>query len=209
MSTFEPLSAAARGRRARPATSTSSAPRCGSTTRRPTTSWPRHVVGVVDGACWYAVDVPADARPERRRGGRPVRLPRTGRRGGLAGRRAGRAARRVGPHAPLLRALRHADGAGGRRAGDALPGVRAVGVPAPRAGDDHARHPGRRRPRPGGAAGPRRAVEGADVLVPGRVRRARRVARGRGRARGPRGGRHRPSATCATTAASRGRSRTA
>ena len=152
---------------------------------------------------------PGRRRSERRRRRRPVRLPRPGRRGGVAGRRAGRAARRVGPDAPLLRALRDADRAGAGRAGDALPGVRAVGVPPPRPGDDHARHPRRRRPRPGGAAGPRRAVEGADVLLPGRVRRARRVARGRRRPRGPRGGRPRRSATCATAAASRGRSRTA
>ncbi len=26
-------------------------------------TWPRHVVGVLDGACWYAVDVPAGADP--------------------------------------------------------------------------------------------------------------------------------------------------
>ena len=26
-------------------------------------TWPRHVVGVLDGACWYAVDVPADLDP--------------------------------------------------------------------------------------------------------------------------------------------------
>jgi NAD+ diphosphatase len=26
-------------------------------------TWPRHVVGVLDGACWYAVDVPADSDP--------------------------------------------------------------------------------------------------------------------------------------------------
>ena len=26
-------------------------------------SWPRHVVGVLDGACWYAVDVPAGTDP--------------------------------------------------------------------------------------------------------------------------------------------------
>ena len=26
-------------------------------------SWPRHVVGILDGACWYAVDVPAGADP--------------------------------------------------------------------------------------------------------------------------------------------------
>jgi len=25
--------------------------------------WPRHVVGLLDGACWYAVDVPADVDP--------------------------------------------------------------------------------------------------------------------------------------------------
>ena len=209
MSTFEPLSVAPDESSRGPSTSTSSGPRCGSTTRRPTrlaAPRRRHARRRRAGT---PSTCPPTLDPERRRGGRPVRLPRTGRRSGVAGRRTGRAARRVGPDAPLLRALRHADRAGGRRAVDALPGVRAVGVPAPRPGDDHARHPGRRRPRPGGVAGPGRAVEGADVLLPGRVRRARRVAGGRRRARGQRGGRPDGRRRHATAAASRGRSRTA
>ena len=173
-------------------------------------SWDRHVVAVVDGCVLWAVDVPARGRrPVVRIGARPVLVLRAGVGGRLVRRRPGRAARRVGAHASLLWPLRDADRAVGRRAGDEVPGLRARRLPAGRAGDDHARHPGRARARPGGAARPGRELPRTDVLVPRRLRRAGRGPRRRGRPRGAARRSASPSATCSTCRASRGRSRTA
>ena len=83
-----------------------------------------HVVGVLDGACWYAVDVPAGTDPSD---GAAVDLyAYHGRAGEDAWLAAGRAVQLVewAADPPLLRPLRHADRAGGPRAGDDLPGVR-------------------------------------------------------------------------------------
>ncbi len=105
--------------------------------------------------------------------------------------------------APVLWPLRNTDRGGRGRAGDAVPGVSAARVPSSGTGDHHPRDPRRR-----GPAGPRRPVPSPDVLVSGRVRRARRDPRTGRPSRGPRGGRRRARARCATGARSRGRSRT-
>ena len=67
-----------------------------------------------------------------------------------------------------------------------------------------------RPPRTGGrgVAGPGRAVRAADVLLPGRLRRAGRDPRGRGAPRGARGGRRAGGRRALPGLASRGRSRT-
>ena len=139
-------------------------------------------------ACW-AVDVGADParRATTRRVPRPP--PALGRpaRGPVDDRRPGRPARRVGPHAPLLRPLRHGHRAGPRRAGHALPDLRPPQLPAAGPGGDRAHHQRRR-----GAAGPGPPVPRSDVLVPRRLRGAGRDARG-GRA----------AARCARRSASR------
>ena len=98
--------------------------------------------GCSTASAWYAVDVPADVDPSD--GAKLDLYGFHGRAGQEAWLAAGRAVQLVewAPHPPLLRALRHADRAGAGGAGDALPGLRAVGVPAPGAGHDHARHPG-------------------------------------------------------------------
>ena len=150
-------------------------------TRRRRRVGPRHVVGMLDGACW-AVDVPPGADPPTAR--RSTCTPTTAAPGdGVARRRPRGAARRVGPHASLLRSLRDADRAGARRAGDAVPGVRAAGLPPARAGDDHARHPRRRRPEqaarsPAACSGRRRCTPASPASSsPARRSRARSSAR--------------------------------
>ena len=172
-------------------------------------SWPHHFVGVLDGHALYAVDVPDGDRPERRRARRSPPAVHDGRRGHVDRDRTRGPARRVGADPSVLRALRHPDRSIGAVHLDGVPGLRPPGVSAPVAGDDHARHSRRRRPRSGGAARSWRRLAGRIVVVPGRVRRGRRDTRGVRRARGPRGGRVHGRTTSAIRARSHGRSRTA
>ena len=183
-------------------------------------------VCVDDDARRRVVAAPRRRRPRRRRAGTPSTCPPApipsdgaaldlcalyGRAGEAAWLAAGRAVQLVEwarTHRFCGRCGTPTEPAPGERA-MRCPACGLLGVPAPRAGDDHARHPRRRRARPGGAARPRRAVAGPDVLLPRRLRRARRVARGRGRPRGQGGGRPHRRRRRATGAASRGRSRTA
>ena len=135
--------------------------------------WSAHFLGMLgDEACW-GVDVPHGEDPAD---GAAVDLRSFfGRAGEVEWLVAGRAVQLVewARTAPVLRAMRHADRAAAGRAGDAVPGMWPVGVSAHRAGDDHVGDPWRQ-----GAAGPRCAVPGSDVQLPGRLRRARRVAGG-------------------------------
>ena len=118
----------------------------------------------------------------------PGPAPPVGRapRAAVEDRRAGGPDRGVGQDAPVLRPLRRGHRVGTGRAGHALPGLRPPRLPPPRPGRDRARHARRR-----GPARARPAVPAPDVLVPGRIRGARRDARGGRAPRGPRRGRHR------------------
>ena len=171
-------------------------------------SWATHFVGVLDGHALYAVDVPDGDDPSD---GAHVDLRRLfgrGRRGHVARHRTGGADRRVGADASVLRAVRGPDRLDPeRQRWNARPA--ASGVPAPVAGDDHARHSRRRGPDQEALLARGVRLAGADVLVPRRVRRARRDARASASyARSTRRSGH-GRTTSATRAASRGRSRTA
>ena len=105
------------------ATSTSSGRRCGSTTTAADETWPRHFLGVLDGAVLVAVDVPDGTDPSD---GAAVDLRvyhGRARRGRLAGRRARRAARRVGA-APIASAV------AARTPTEPAPNERAMRCPA-------------------------------------------------------------------------------
>ena len=78
---------------------------------------------------------------------------------------------RVGPHASVLRGLRHADRARRARACAPLPGVRTCGVPSRHACHDGAGVATRR-----SAAGARAALHPGHVQRAGRLRRSRRDA---------------------------------
>jgi NAD+ diphosphatase len=139
----------------------------------------RHYLGRLDGLdCWALrlPEVPAGWQPVPLRQAM-MAFPET-----LAG--AGRprgAGAGMGPHAPLLRRLRHAHRAPGRRTRAPLPGLRPHGLPAHQPGHDGAGvAPGR------GAAGARAALRQGHVQRAGRLRRGRRIHRA---LHPPRGGR--------------------
>ena len=129
-------------------------------TSTPTTSRPaapRHVLGTLDGAACWAVDLDGDGvARRRRRGPRRARAAdgplRAGRRPALDAGRPGRAARGVGPHHRFCGRCGTADRAGAGRAGPPLPRLRPAGLPPPGAGGDHAHRARRaRRCSPGAA----------------------------------------------------------
>ena len=167
-----------------------------------------HFLGMLGTVACWAVDVPDEAPGAGRRAaaGPACASGPSVPRDAVDGRRAGRPARGLGAHPPLLRALRTGDGAPCRASGRCGARLRAAGLPPAGAGGHHPRAP----PRDGREALLARGVQfpRADVLVPGRLRRARRDARGGGAARGARGGRRAGRRACATGLASRGRSRT-
>ena len=172
--------------------------------RRRARTRPQHVLGVLDGAACWAVDLDGDGVPDIVDGLLPLMaLLRAGRRRALDARRSRRAARRVGPHArgsavaaPRRPSRRRGSGPGAAR-------LRAARLPASGPRGHHARSSATAR-----RCWPTAARSRADVQLHRRVRRAGRDARGGG---APRGASRRWAwswPTCATSPASRGRSRT-
>ncbi len=105
-------------------------------------AWGAHFIGLVDGEAWWGVDVPVDDDPSD---GASVDLRafygRSPEHHWLAAGRAVQIVEWARTHRFCGRCGEATEVRGGG-AGDALPAMRAALVPAPGAGDDHARHQG-------------------------------------------------------------------